>query len=287
MTDRSDGMPGLRHRLVHIADDAGRRDEDTWGIAVEAPVAIVVNGVPWTVMLATPVDLEALAFGILLTERVIRNPSCITDISVDEYLDEFTVRVTADHHTIDHRALRSRSLMSNTACGLCGIESLAQLHRRREEWQAVVNVDDNAIRRAMASLPSHQPLNAATHSVHAAAWCGLDGRLQTVSEDIGRHNALDKLIGSLALSGRIDEAGFVLMSSRCSYELVYKTAVLNAQLLASISAPTTLALNWASQLGIPLATCTVKDASIEIVRVAALTATDQTQAEREVVHVGG
>lgn len=284
-TDERAEHPGVSHRAITRIDRTGATHDDTWGIAVEAPVAILINGVPWTVMLATPSDLEDLAIGMLLTEHVIDSASRITSIGVGELLDEFTVSVDIPDEAIDREALGARTLISNTACGLCGIESLADLHRRRGEWQAVVSVNDDAIRLALRTLPGHQPLNAATHSVHAAAWCALDGSIQLVREDVGRHNALDKLVGSLARAGRLAEQGFVLMSSRCSYELVYKTSVLNAQALASVSAPTNLALRWAGQLGIPLVTCLGRGDALEIVRFTP-PASPPFDSFEDMVHVG-
>jgi FdhD protein len=169
-------------------------------------------------------------------------------------------------------------LLGNTACGLCGVESLAELHRRAEDRVGpVVPVTDAAIRRAFAALPMHQPLNAATRSVHAAAWCDLDGAIRLVREDVGRHNALDKLIGALARTERLQDPGFVVMSSRCSYELVSKAAAANTQLLATVSAPTSLALDWAAALQLPLAGCVRSGAGDRVVRFSAR-ATEATDA---------
>ncbi len=259
-------MRGAVRRAVTHGDAKGDVGTDLWGIAVEAPVAVIINHQPWTVVLATPSDLEALVTGMLLTEQVIVSAAHIATIETAELLDEFTVSVEIPDAAIDRDAWRARSVIRRTACGLCGIESLADLQRRRDEWRAIVPVHDDAIRTAMRALAQHQPLNAATRTVHAAAWCGLDGTIHMVCEDVGRHNALDKLVGTLARADRLAESGFVLMSSRCSYEIVYKTSILNAQILASISAPTTLALRWAEALGIPLATAMGRGDGLEIVR---------------------
>jgi FdhD protein len=233
----------------------GGEHVDSWGIAVEAPIEIALNGTPWTVMLATPADVEDLAIGLAITERVLRDAQAVRQVVVSEYLHDISVNLMVPDDQIDTRVVRSRSLLSSTACGLCGLESLAELHGRaaRHEYTAGESVDDAAVLRAFAALPAHQPMNQSTRSVHAAAWCLPDGEIVLVREDVGRHNALDKLIGALARAGRLSTPGFVLMSSRCSYELVYKAAAANTRLLATISAPTTMALEWSAALSLPLA----------------------------------
>ena len=233
-------------------------EEATWGIAVEAPVEIALNGMPWTVMLATPSDLEDLAVGLALTEGVLRDAGAVQQVPISEFLHDVSVNIVAPEPSLDLTAIRSRSLLSSTACGLCGLESLAQLRERfanRTARDARVVITDDAIRSAFSALPDHQPLNRATRSVHAAAWCGRSGAIDVVREDVGRHNALDKLIGALARRHALDAPGFIVMSSRCSYELVYKARVANAQLLATISAPTTMALEWSDALSLPLVCC--------------------------------
>lgn len=230
---------------------------DTWGIAVEAPVEIALNGTPWTVMLATPADVEDLAVGLAVTERVLRDAGAVRQVVVSEFLHDVSVNLVVPDDQLDRRVLRSRSLHGSTACGLCGLESLAELHGRSSHnapvGTATTPIDDAAVLRAFAALPSHQPLNRATRSVHAAAWCRTDGEIRLVREDVGRHNALDKLIGALARAGRLAEPGFVVMSSRCSCELVSKAAAANTRLLATISAPTSMALEWSAALALPLA----------------------------------
>lgn len=240
----------------------------TWEIAAEVPVQIMVNGAPFTVMLATPADLEDLARGLLLTEQVITRADSIAHMDVAGWLGDLQVSVQVDPAALRSERLGARSVLGNSGCGACGIESLAQLHGRRPAVRvASTAVSDEAVRRAFSELPAHQPLNTRTHSVHAAAWCEMSGRVLLAREDVGRHNALDKLVGALAQADRLQEPGFVVMSSRCSYELVYKASVTNAQLLATISAPTTLALHWSAALGIPLASALRRGDGYEVVRV--------------------
>ncbi len=244
-------------RTVAMSDASGAVSETSWGIAVEAPIGITLNGTPWTVMLGTPADVEDLAIGVATTERVLRDARMVDDVVVSEFLNDIAVDLVVPVDQIDTQVMRSRSLLSSTACGLCGLESLAQLHQRGTEPVSHAGtapvVSDAAILRAFAALPAHQPLNAATHSVHAAAWCTLDGDIVLAREDVGRHNALDKLIGALARRDELATPGFVVMSSRCSYELVYKAGVANTRLLATISAPTSMALSWSHALSLPLA----------------------------------
>lgn len=230
----------------------------TWGIAVEAPIEIALNGTPWTVLLGTPADVKDLAIGAALTERVLREASAVHDVTVSEFLHELSVNLIVDESGLDRTALRSRSLLGSTACGLCGIESLAQLQQqlstraRGDRAPQPRAVTDESLLRAFSALDDHQPVNRATHSVHAAAWCTPSGNIELAREDVGRHNALDKLIGAIAQRDGLAHDGFVVMSSRCSYELVYKTAFTNARCLATISAPTSMALEWGEALDVPL-----------------------------------
>lgn len=241
--------------------------EAQWEIAAEVPVQIMVNGAPFTVMLATPADIEDLARGLLITEQVITQPDAIEHMNVASWMGDVQVMVQVAPDGLRQERLGARSVLGNSGCGVCGIDSLAQLHGRQVQTRTeCMAVSDEAVRRAFADLPVHQSLNASTHSVHAAAWCDLTGHVLLVREDVGRHNALDKLVGALAQSHRLHEPGFVVMSSRCSYELVYKASATNAQLLATISAPTTMALHWSATLGVPLASALRRGEQYQVVR---------------------
>lgn len=227
---------------------------DSWGIAVETPIEIGINGVPWTVMLATPADLEDLAVGLAFTERVIDDAAVVEGVAVSDYLEGIAVNLSVPGRHVDEAARRSRLLEGRTGCGLCGVASLAELRQRPSGVvRPSAPVAMSAIESAFASLPTVQPLNQATRSVHGAAWCTSDGRIELAREDVGRHNALDKVIGAVVRRHARDRAGFVVMTSRCSFELVYKAAAAGASMLATISAPTSLALEWADALGLPLA----------------------------------
>lgn len=267
--------PSQRGQPIRTAGSTG-----SWQLAVELPVEIGINGEPVAVMLATPADVEELALGFLHTEHLLhaaQPPHGATgddahghdahghDVHVDVQLDGIVVDVRVPQARVNTRARALRRLEGRTGCGLCGIESLAALRGRAPEplgARAAVP-DDAALARAFTALPDAQPLNRATHSVHAAAWCAADGTLRLVREDVGRHNALDKLVGArlrAAAGGWPEGPGFVLMSSRLSYELVYKAHALGAACLATISAPTSLAVDTAALLGLELACIAGRDA---------------------------
>lgn len=237
---------------VHLSS-SGPTEPGTWQLAVETPVQITVNDLPFTVMLATPAALADLAIGLLLTGQVIESVEQIHDLDVALGLAEAQVRVRTAPGAVRAERVGHRAGPGTSGCGLCGIETLAQLETRVMRSPAPrPPVTDDAVCHAWATLPSWQPLNAETRSVHAAAWCTSDGEITLAREDVGRHNALDKLVGAMAMQRRLGEAGFVVMSSRCSYELVAKASFTNASLLATISAPTTMALHWARTLALPV-----------------------------------
>lgn len=247
------GGEAFVRRVVQLEGAAAAQP---WGIAVEAAVELRINGSPWTVMLATPTELEDLALGLALTEQLVADPTAVTGTVVTSWLGDFTVDVTVSGEAPLPRA---RTIAGNSGCGLCGLESLAALRASLpvsgQPRETHLPCTDAAIHAAWEALPAHQSVNRETHSVHAAAWCALDGSILLVREDVGRHNALDKLVGALARNGTLGTPGFIAMTSRCSYELVAKAAVARAQLLATISAPTTLALAWSEVLDVPIA-CT-------------------------------
>jgi FdhD protein len=247
MADSPPRQPVVERRVTSAGGTA------CWGIAVETPVEIGINGAPWTVMMATPTDLEDLAIGLALTERVVTDIDAVERISVSNYLEGIVVDLTVPVHAVSGAARNRRSLEGRIGCGLCGVEALAGLPSRPTGAVGKrILVTTDAVQRALKDLSALQPLNLATHSVHAAAWCRADGRIELVREDVGRHNALDKLIGARVRAGEIEAPGFIAMTSRCSFELVYKAAATRAGALATISAPTSLALEWATMLELPL-----------------------------------
>lgn len=221
-------------------------------IPIEAPVAIEYNGIGYAVMMATPADLEAYAVGLTLAEGLVERAGEIEDIDVHPIDGGWVVRVTLPPARLDAVIERARTRVSESSCGLCGIESIEQVLRPLPPVTARIATTRNAIAAALAALPEHQPLGRATGAVHAAAFCTPDGHILATREDVGRHNALDKLIGTLALDGVDPASGFILLSARCSYELVEKTVRAGCPMLVTISAPTSLAVDRATAAGLTL-----------------------------------
>lgn len=221
-------------------------------IAVETPVALVFNGISHAVMMATPADLEAFALGFAVSEGLLTSPAeCFgVELKVSAAGVEVHLHVAA---SAEARLKETRrNLVGRTGCGLCGIDSLRALDLAPGHIAATDRPTAVTILKAFAQLPARQPLNALTGAHHAASWATLDGTLLSVMEDVGRHNALDKLLGQRLLNKQRFDDGFVVMSSRASYELVLKCARLGVPTLATISAPTSLAVEIARQSGMSL-----------------------------------
>lgn len=221
-------------------------------IPVEAPVEFVLSGSPFAVMMATPADLEDFAFGFLFTERVIERREEIRAVEVEAGNGGFRLRVALAGERLKAHLARRRAIAGRTGCGVCGVEDLAHLATLMRPVAAGAPVSPAAIGAALAELESRQPLNALTRAVHAAAWCALDGRIVLVREDVGRHNALDKAIGALWRAGVEPDHGFFVITSRCSFEMVAKSAIFGAGTLVAVSAPTSLALDAARACGVSL-----------------------------------
>lgn len=221
-------------------------------LAEEVPVALVYNGISHAVMLATPGDLEDFALGFSLSECIVGRAGEILDLDIVEQAQGIEVRMqlTAEraHALKQHR----RSLAGRTGCGLCGTESLEQLARRGGRVTSSAQVVQGAVTRALAGLGQRQTLFGLTGAVHAAAWCDLSGGIELLREDVGRHNALDKMIGALARGNRGFDEGFVLMTSRASYEIVQKAAAVGIAVVAAVSAPTGMAVRVAQDSGLTL-----------------------------------
>ena len=221
-------------------------------VAEEVPVALVYNGISHAVMLATPLDLEDFALGFSLSECIVERSGEIHDLEIVERDNgiEIQMQLSAEraHVLKEHR----RTLAGRTGCGLCGTASLDQLARRAATVRSSVMLSPGALPRALSALQGTQHLFDLTGAVHAAAWCDFDGGIHRVREDVGRHNALDKLIGSLASERRAFDGGFVLMTSRASYEIVQKAAAVGIAVVAAVSAPTGMAVRVAIDSGVTL-----------------------------------
>ena len=223
-----------------------------WLLPEEEPVALVYNRRSFAVMLVSPADLADFALGFSLSEGVVAALGEIDDLVVRRFDEGLAVEMRIPAARAAALLGRRRGLEGSSSCGLCGIEALAELRRPLPAVRPPA-VTAEAIRRAGAGFDAHQPLRARTHSVHGAAWCDPAGTILLAREDVGRHNALDKLIGAASRQDLAFESGFALLSSRCGVELVRKAARVGIGLLATLSAPTGLAATMAAAAGIELA----------------------------------
>lgn len=232
-----------------VTPGEGRVDDR---IAAEVPVALSYNRVSHVVMMATPADLEDLALGFSVTEGLVGSPDDLLGISVVPRSGGLEIAMTIGEEWFDRLATQRRNMAGRTGCGLCGAENIEQALRSPAPVTSAVEVSHAALQRAVRSLEGRQPLQASTGAAHGAAWCSARGEILELKEDVGRHNALDKLIGSLLRTGFDPASGFVLVSSRASYEMVYKTAAAGIGMLMAVSAPTTLALEFAERSAVTL-----------------------------------
>lgn len=221
-------------------------------IPIEAPVAIEYNGIGYAVMMATPCDLDDYAVGLSLAEGLVTGAEQIEGVTIHAASGGWIVRIRLPDGCMAPVIARARNRVSESSCGLCGMDNIEQVLRPLPVVATRISVARAAIARALAALPAHQPLSRATGAVHAAAFCTPDGVIVAAREDVGRHNALDKLIGALARAGTGAASGFILLSARCSYELVEKTVRAGCPMLVTISAPTSLAVERAAASGLTL-----------------------------------
>lgn len=256
----SESHPGSIHRTARRLTAEGSEALDEI-VAEEVAVALVYNGISHAVMMATPCDLEDFGRGFSFTERIVEKASEVYDIDVEDMRDSAGVRGIEVRLEIAAQRMvglqkRRRTLAGRTGCGLCGVDSLEAALRPVSIVTALGSVRRQAIEQAMATLPGEQRLNRVNGATHAAGWASPDGRLIAVREDVGRHNALDKLAGALmarmSAGAALEPGGFVVVTSRCSYEMVQKAAALGATAIAAVSAPTSLAIETAEQAGIAL-----------------------------------
>jgi FdhD protein len=220
-------------------------------VAEEVPVALIYNGISHAVMLATPQDLEDFALGFSLAEGILSHPKELYAAEIVTQPTGIELRMEIATERFHQLKEKRRSMTGRTGCGLCGAESLAQALRLPETVNQIQDrFSPEAILKALANAHRHQPLQAKTGATHASFWVAADGEIDTVREDVGRHNALDKLLGAKAkVEGK---SGFVLTTSRASYEMVQKVAVAGVPMLVAISAPTGLAIRMAERCGVTL-----------------------------------
>ncbi len=221
-------------------------------IAEEVPISLIYNGVPHVVMLATPADLEEFALGFSITEGIIKNPQELLSARIYNRSNGIEVQIKIPDHRFQCLADKGRNLTGRTGCGLCGASTLRQAIRQPNPVNGDLTLSDAELRSALTDINQYQKLNQLTGAVHAAAWATPEQGILNIREDVGRHNALDKLIGFLLRMGRDLSSGFVIVTSRASYEMVQKTARVGITLLVAVSAPTGLAIRLAEEAGLTL-----------------------------------
>jgi len=250
--DGEHAWPTTRQTMVLRVDgDQARSDLDE--VIEEVPVALVYNGISHAVLLATPSDLDDLALGFSLSEGILAARGELYESEQHPHPKGIELRLRIASERFVALKERRRNLAGRTGCGLCGLESLDALARPVAPLPPGEPVPAAAIGHGLAELPGWQRLRHTTGAVHAAAWMDRGGRIHALREDVGRHNALDKLLGHLARQGQPTEDGFVLVSSRASYEMVQKVAAVGIRTLVAVSAPTALAIRLATDTGVTLA----------------------------------
>ncbi|MGZ5890942.1 MAG: formate dehydrogenase accessory sulfurtransferase FdhD [Hyphomicrobium sp.] len=234
-------------------DSEDRQAPVSWQLPEEVAVALQINSAPYTVMMATPADLTDFGVGFALAEGIVTKRSDIRAVLAMPVENGFAVDIAVGEEALERARMVRRSIEGRSGCGLCGVENIADVVRVRKPVATQVRPSPAAILKAAEELPRRQPMNRLNHTVHGAAWVSLDGRIVLVREDVGRHNALDKLIGALAEAGTDLASGFIMMTSRCSFELVQKAATVGIGALVTVSAPTLLALEIARKARLFLA----------------------------------
>jgi len=239
-------------RQSRIAWRQGRAANGERALPVETAVALVFNGSSHAVMMASPADLEDFALGFSLAEGIIDTPQDIQNLDIETNQHGIELRLWLDDAHAERLAARRRQMAGPTGCGLCGIESLEQAMQPPAKVDAASRFTPQMIAQALASMAPAQALNTETRAVHAAGYWEPGLGLVALREDVGRHNALDKLAGALARSGNPAARGLLLLTSRVSVEMVQKAARLGAPVIVAVSAPTTLAVQMADAAGITL-----------------------------------
>jgi FdhD protein len=242
--------PAQARRVLRMrAGEVGHVDDM---LVDEVPIALVYNGISHAVMMATPTHLDEFALGFSLSEGIIAVPGQCYGIEVER--DAAGIAVQVDIASSAFMALkeRRRSLAGRTGCGLCGVDSLDQVCRPLPTLPPAQGFHAAGVRRALAAIGAEQQLTRLTGAAHAAAWCGMDGTIAIVREDVGRHNALDKVIGAMARAQVHPGDGFLLITSRVSFEMAQKAAVAGVPALVGMSAPTLAAVDLAEQAGMTL-----------------------------------
>ncbi len=226
--------------------------DTTDSIAGEVPIALTYNSIPHVVMMATPRDLEDMGVGFTVSEALVADYSEVRDVRLDVSSGDHEVHLSVTGARLGEMLDRRRNLTGRTGCGVCGAETIEDAIRRPPPVAAGGETSREHLVAALRRLRELQPLGALAGSLHAAAWVSWDGEVQLVREDVGRHNALDKMIGAKLRGGENLAAGYAMVTSRASYEMVQKTATLGIRMLVAVSAPTALGVQLAADCGVTL-----------------------------------
>lgn len=221
-------------------------------VAEETPIALVYNGRPYVVVMGTPGDLEDLGVGFSITEGVVDTAAGVERVEAVRASHGIELQIQISDADAARLEERTRSMAARTGCGLCGVERIGDVLRMPGVVEHSLFVHREALWQASAELSRGQSINNETNAVHAAGWATSDGVLHVAREDVGRHNALDKVLGALARRGTPASTGFIVVTSRASYEMVQKAAICGVELVAAISRPTGLAIRFAESAGVTL-----------------------------------
>ena len=250
-TSTSSSLPTVRE--VHVERvQHGTVEHVTDVVAEERPIGLLYQGVPHVVMLASPADLEDLGVGFTLSEGIVARASDIHSVDVVQKDDGLTVNLGISSQSFTSLLRQRRNLAGRTGCGLCGVENVGDAIRSPARVRDDVRVAADELHAQLLNLQSRQLVNAETGSVHAAAWALPGKGIQLVREDVGRHNALDKVIGALARADRDASDGYFIITSRASFEMVQKSAMVGVSCVVAVSAPTALAIDVAKRTGVTL-----------------------------------
>lgn len=239
-------------RPVARVTAGGERLEQNRELANEVPVAIEFDGTPYAVMMVTPADLEDFAVGFALAERIVTEASEIVRIDIRYGARGIGIDLRLQQERSTRLAERRRALPGQSGCGLCGISTIEEALPELTPLTTAPKLTSAAMFAGLEALSGNQTLNRATGAVHAAAFCHADGTISALREDVGRHNAFDKVIGHLARRNKAPGEGFALLTSRCSYELVQKAILARIAALVTVSAPTELAVQIAQKSNLTL-----------------------------------
>ncbi|AHB49081.1 formate dehydrogenase accessory protein FdhD [Hyphomicrobium nitrativorans NL23] len=270
-------MTDTSRRVLSRRVSETRAEDTSRLIPEEVPVALVYDGTTHAVMMATPADLEDFGVGFSITEGIVSARDEIRELEIVEHEKGLEARIWLVPEAGRKQVERRRRITGPSSCGLCGVDSLEAAVAEARRVGRSTTTTPGEIQRALGAMSPAQTLNVATRAVHGAGfWDASAGAFAAVREDVGRHNALDKLVGAVATAGLDPTQGFVVLTSRVSVEMVQKTAMMGAEIIVAVSAPTALALRVADEAGITLVAIARSDAFEIFTRPERITLAAQT-----------